>query len=112
MLMPLVSNTGPFPEVFGFGRLTPFSRMHAANFSSAALPAALLKKRPRAPPAREVATPALLERFLELAARDAFGEETVARPFGPSPRRRDQGPGTAASRARGQRDALLLPGTP
>jgi hypothetical protein len=49
VLIPLVLNTGPFPDVFGVGRLTPFSRMQATNFVSAVLDAALLK---RAPPVK------------------------------------------------------------
>jgi hypothetical protein len=46
VLIPLVLNTGPLPEVFGGGRLTPFSRMQATYFASAALDAALLKRPP------------------------------------------------------------------
>jgi hypothetical protein len=42
--MPLVSNTGPLPEVFGAGTFTPFSRMQVANFASAAWKAGLLKR--------------------------------------------------------------------
>ena len=37
VLMPLVSNTGPLPEVFAAGRSTPFSRMQAVNFANALL---------------------------------------------------------------------------
>jgi hypothetical protein len=52
--MPLVSNTGPLPEVFGAGTFTPFSRMQVANFASAVLKAGLLKRVPprlaKAPP--------------------------------------------------------------
>lgn len=49
--MPLVSNTGPLPFVFGVGRLTPFSRIHAAYLVSAAFADELLKPG-RAPPAK------------------------------------------------------------
>src|ERR1700728_2351133 len=52
--MPLVSNTGPLPEVFGAGTFTPFSRMQVANFASAAWKAGLLK---RAPPPRPANLP-------------------------------------------------------
>jgi hypothetical protein len=44
VLSPLVLNTGPFPDVLGVGRLTPFSRMQATNFVSPALDAALLDR--------------------------------------------------------------------
>jgi hypothetical protein len=44
VLMPVVLNTGPVPDVFGVGRLTPFSRMQATNFVSAALAVGLLKR--------------------------------------------------------------------
>ena len=47
VLSPLVLNTGPFPDVLGVGRLTPFSRMQATNFVSPAFDAALLE--PAAP---------------------------------------------------------------
>ena len=51
--MPLVSNTGPLPEVFGAGTFTPFSRRQLANLASAAWKAGLLKRAPpRAPPAK------------------------------------------------------------
>src|ERR1700730_14963379 len=46
--MPVVLNTGPLPDVFGVGSLTPFSRMQATNFVSAALAVGLLKR--AAPP--------------------------------------------------------------
>ncbi|HEV3284809.1 MAG TPA: hypothetical protein VG010_11455 [Solirubrobacteraceae bacterium] len=44
VLIPVVLNTGPLPDVFGVGSLTPFSVMHATNFASAALPSGLLKR--------------------------------------------------------------------
>ena len=44
VLIPLVLKTGPVPDVLGTGRLTPCSRMQAANFVSAALAVALLKR--------------------------------------------------------------------
>ncbi len=44
VLIPLVSNTGPLPDVLGVGRVTPFSRMQATNFVSAVLDVALLKR--------------------------------------------------------------------
>jgi hypothetical protein len=51
VLMPLVLNTGPLPDVLGVGRLTPFSRIQATNFVSAAFPAALLNRPwPNLPP--------------------------------------------------------------
>jgi hypothetical protein len=31
--MPFVLKIGPLPEVFGAGSLTPFLRMHSANFA-------------------------------------------------------------------------------
>ena len=52
--MPLVSNTGPLPEVFGAGTFTPFSRRQVANFASAVLKAGLLK---RAAPPRPAKVP-------------------------------------------------------
>src|ERR1700730_2118837 len=42
--MPVVLHTGPLPDVFGVGSLTPFSRMQATNFVSAALAVGLLKR--------------------------------------------------------------------
>jgi hypothetical protein len=52
VLMPVVLNTGPVPEVLAAGRLTPFSRMQATNFASAALAVELLKRAPRPVPLR------------------------------------------------------------
>jgi hypothetical protein len=46
VLIPVVLNTGPLPEVLGVGRLTPFSRMQATNFVSAALDVELLNRPP------------------------------------------------------------------
>jgi hypothetical protein len=50
--MPLVLNTGPLPVVLGAGRFTPFSRMQATNFVSAALAVGVLKREapPKLPP--------------------------------------------------------------
>jgi hypothetical protein len=52
VLMPVVLNTGPLPDVLGAGRFTPFSRMQATNFVSAALAVGLLKREapPKLPP--------------------------------------------------------------
>jgi hypothetical protein len=41
VLIPLVLNTAPLPEVFASGRFTPFSRMQLANLARAAFEAAL-----------------------------------------------------------------------
>jgi hypothetical protein len=44
---PLVLKTGPFPDVFGAGRLTPLARMQPAKAVSALVRAGLLGARPR-----------------------------------------------------------------
>jgi hypothetical protein len=58
VLMPLVLNTGPLPEVFAAGRSTPFSRMQAVNFASVLLEFAPPKRAaPAAPPAGKFPPP-------------------------------------------------------
>jgi hypothetical protein len=70
--MPLVSNTGPVPEVFGAGTFTPFSRMQVANFASAALKAGLLKRAPprpaKAPPPHFFRTASYCARVMPLGS--------------------------------------------